>query len=425
MSDLSRRHFLGSTTAISAAWLAASQEPSAAAGATLQGEPPFVPRIAAINSVYRLRSHAYHIVGRFIHGYTRDGFHHQPVGKIVRMFNHQTPRDDLGKETCERHGIELCRSAAEALGGDRGLDVDAVLLIIEHGDYPLNERGQILYPRFELFEEITAAFRKSGRSVPVFCDKHLSYDFEKAARMIAASRELQFPMMAGSSLPVTWRMPELEFPRETPLREAVVTFGYDRSTAEVYLFHALEVLQCMVERRRGGETGVRAVRCLQGPAVWKALDDGAISRELVQTALDRAPGSNVGPMRENVKNPLAILLDYADGTRGAVLNLIEQTSDFAFAAHVEGQPRPLSTCFILPPPPGARFFNPLCWHIEQFFRTRAPTYPVERTWLTSTVLDLALRSLEQQAPRTDAALQIRYQPPATGGFFRGPYVDLA
>jgi hypothetical protein len=381
-------------------------------------------RVAAVNSIFRLRSHAYHIIGRMVFGFQKDGIFHQPNLKVVRMYDDQQPPDDLGPSFCSRHGIDLVQSPSAALEGPAGLDIDAIALIIEHGDYPVNEFGQILYPRYELFQQIVEVFRKSGKSVPVFCDKHLSYDHRKAADMVATAKKMGFGLMAGSSLPVTWRVPQVELPRESPIEEAVVAFGYDRSHAEIYLFHALECLQCLFERRRGGETGVKSVECLQGPAVWKACDDGRISWPLVAEAIGRSPSANVGPIRENVLKPLAILVEYADGTRGAVLNLIEAVSDFCFAGRLKGQAEPVSFYFDLPLPPGARFFDPLTWHIEQFFHTGTPPYPIERTLLTSTVLDLALHSLKDGSqPISSPFLDIRYQPSATSGFFRGPVAD--
>ena len=380
-------------------------------------------RVAAINSVYRLRSHAYHICGRVIHGFQRDGFHHQPALKLVRMYNDQYPADDLGREYGKRYGVEVCETVEQTLGGASTMDVDAVLLIIEHGDYPVNERGQVQYPRAELFEKIVQVFRKSGRTAPVFVDKHLSYDREKATRMVATSREMGFGLMAGSSLPVTWRRPELEPPLGTPWTEGVATFGFDRGPPEIYLFHALEVLQCMLERRSGGETGVAAVECLKGEAVWNAIDSGRISRRLVDSAIARSPSNNVGPLRENVREPLAILVEYRDGTRGAVLNLIEQVSDFAFAGFRRGSDNPISTCFYLPIPPGARFFDPLTWNIEKFFLAGRPPYPVERTLLTSAVLDAGLQSLQERRKVADHSLDVRYAAPEDSGFFRGPIPD--
>lgn len=384
-----------------------------------------LPRVAAINSIYRLRSHAYHIAGRFIHGYTINGLHHQPPFRLVRMFNHQQPPDDLGREVCQKHGIELCSSVAQALGGDT-LDVDAVLLIIEHGDYPLNERNQIQYPRFEMFQEILDVFRKGGLTAPVFVDKHLSFDHQKAAKMVAASRELKFGLMAGSSLPVTWRIPEFNPPLGTPFEEGLAVIGYDRSTWEIYLFHVLEVLQCMMERRNRhiGETGVKSVQTLSGDAVWKAGDEGRWSWTLLEHALSRCPSRNYGRVREQVKNPLVTLIEYADGAKGAVFNLVEATSDFAFAGRIKGQAEPASTCFYLPAPPGARFFDPLTFNIEKFFESGRPSYPVERTLLTTTICDHAIRSQHDGGKIiSDPSLLIRYQAPEDDGHFRGRFID--
>ena len=424
---LSRRDFVAASSlglagvgAMSLGPNAVAQEQAVRAG-VVAGKRP---RVAAINSIYRLRSHAYHIAGRLIHGYTRNGFHHQPPFELVRMWNHQQPENDLGPSVCKTHGIELAKSIPEALGGKNGLDVDAVLLIIEHGDYPVNERGQVLYPRAEFFDQIVEVFRKAGRSVPVFVDKHLSYDHLLAAKMVATAKELKFGLMAGSSLPVTWRKPEIEPTVGTPFKEAVVTFGFDRGSVEIYLFHALEVLQCMLERRAGGETGVKSIEFLQGDAVWKAGDAGRWSWRLMNAALSRCPSTNVGPVRENVLKPQAVLVEYLDGTRGAVLNLIEQTSEFAFAANIEGRAEPLSSCFYLPAPPGARFFDPLMYNIEKFFASGTPPYPVERTLLTSTMTDLATLSQHQGGQViTNPALAVKYSAPADSGFFRGPYVD--
>ncbi|HVX11535.1 MAG TPA: hypothetical protein VHC22_10170 [Pirellulales bacterium] len=382
-----------------------------------------LPRVAAINSIYRYKSHAYHIAGRFVHGYTREGVHHQPPFQLVRMYNDQYPADDLGREICRRHQVELTKTVAEALGGEE-LDVDAVLLICEHGDYPVNEFGQILYPRYELFQQIVEVFRRSGRSVPVFVDKHLSYDHRRAAEMVATARTLGFGLMAGSSLPVTWRRPEIEPALETPFTEGLLLYGYDRNIDEIYWFHALESLQCMLERRTGGETGVKTVECLAGDAVWRAGDAGRWSWKLFHAAAGRSPSYNIGDPRENVPSPKAILIEYHDGTRGAVLNLPEQLSDMNFAGTVSGHDEPVSTDFYLPAPPGARFFDPLVANIEKFFASGKSPYPVERTLLTSTLLDLALHSLaDGSKPIASDALNISYHAPADSGFFRGRYTD--
>ena len=421
--EICRRSFLASAAGIASTSLVSGTEPEGKSGGT-ELHPRRKPRVVAINSVYRLRSHAYHIAGRFIHGYTRNGFHHQPPFELVRMWNHQQPTGDLGPSVCELHGIELCKTIPQALGEKQGLDVDAILLIIEHGDYPVNARGQLLYPRYEFFQQIVDVFKKTGRTVPVFVDKHLSYDHRLAAKMVQTARDMKFGLMAGSSLPVTWRRPEIEPTLGTPFKEGLVCFGYEGKSVEIYLFHALEVLQSMLERRKGGETGVKSVEFLQGDAVWAAGDEERWSWRLLDAALARCPSKNTGPVRENVLNPQALLIEYEDGTHGAIQNLLEQTSDFGFAATIEGWSETLSSCFVLPAPPGARFFDPLTYNIERFFTTGTSPYPVERTLLTSTMTDLAMLSLHEGSRIVaDPALRVKYAPPKESGFFRGPYVD--
>ena len=408
-----RRDFLIKSAALAGAAFAGNPQAGAAPDAPRKGG-----RIAMINSEYRFKSHAYHFGRRFMEGYEREGFHHQPSQTVVRMFNDKHPANDLSAADAKMFHFEQCNSVADALGGKGKVDVDAVLLVIEHGDYRTNEFGQILYPRHEKFMEIVAAFEAAGRAVPVFVDKALSYDHRKAKEMVETARRMKFGLMAGSSLPVTWRRPELELPLGTPIKEGLVAFGYDRSLSEVYFFHALETLQCMMERRTGGETGVRRVTMLTGDDVWKAGDEGRWSWSLLDAALGRNPSTNTGTARANVVAPEAILVEYSDGTRGAALNLVEQVVDFTFAGRIEGRDAPVSTLFELPGI--GRFFDTLVWNLEKFLAAGQPPYPVERTLLTSTMLDFAVHSRKAKgAPQVSEFLDVRYQAPADSGYVRG------
>src|SRR6266699_252238 len=112
--------------------------------------------------------------------------------------------------------------------------------------------------------------------------------------MVDKSRELMFPFMAGSSIVTTWRRPALRLPRNGDQVEAV-QIGY--GPLEGYGFHELEGLQCMVERRKGGETGVAAVQCLKGEEMWKALDAGRWSKKLLEAALELVPAHATGDYR--------------------------------------------------------------------------------------------------------------------------------
>jgi hypothetical protein len=437
-----RRAFLGAAGASVglAGWTLADEPgrfPYALGGPP--AEPGPRPKLAAITTTYHYLSHAYHIVGRFLDGFqVHDGRgFHRPPFDIASLFIEQTPPGDLGRAKAERHGVRLSPTIHDALTlGTGALAVDGVLLIAEHGDYPLNDKLQKLYPRARFFRDVLDVFRTSGKSVPVFIDKHLSYDRAEARRMVEDAREWKVPLMAGSSLPVTWRLPALELPLGGPILDAVVA---SRGEIEIFGFHALESLQCMVERRdrKGKPQGVSAVTCLEGDAVWKAGDDGLWSWDLLNSALSRSHTLNPGDVRQNTRDfvpppgrptflrtPLAFVVEYADGLRATALILNGHVDDTTFAGKL-GDGKPASTLLYLPAPPGANFFTPLVLRIEDFFRTGTSPYPVERTQLTGGILDAALESRLRGSKRieTPDLASIDYKAPADSGFIRSPVAN--
>ena len=174
---ISRRYLL--RTAPAALW------PASAAGRK---------RTAVIVTEYRLDSHADVIAGRLIKGYEYEGKRREPAVHVVSMYTDQVPQNDLSRGLAAKYGFKIYPTVRQALtlDGDK-LAVDSVVLIGEHGNYPDNERGQKLYPRYPLYQQIVEVFRASGRSVPVYCDKHFSTDWTKAKQMYDESRELRFP----------------------------------------------------------------------------------------------------------------------------------------------------------------------------------------------------------------------------------------
>jgi hypothetical protein len=437
--QVTRRHFNSAAAAVTGGILLGG---SAFAQDRLRTNPPSrtAPsrkKIVVVTTAYYYLSHAYHICGRFLNGYLRDGKLQHSDFAIAGMYVEQQKENDLSRELSEKHGFTIHASVEGALtlGGDK-LAVDGVLLIGEHGDYPYNEKGQKQYPRYELFQKIVEVFRKSARSVPVFCDKHLSYDRKNARAMVATARQLGFPLMAGSSLPITWRRPELELPLGAPIREALVA---SRGELEIFGIHALEALQCMVERRMRGQQGVKAVTCLEGDAVWKAGDAGAWSWELLEHAIGRSASRNVGDIRENcrhfrpatgnlkfVLSPVAFLIEYRDGLRATVLIVNGHVDDTTIAVRVDGEAKPVSTLFYLPPPPGAAFLEALTLKIEDFLTTGRQPYPVERTLLTGGILDVTLESRVRGHVRLETPdLDVAYDPPKDSGFLRGDYAAPA
>ena len=379
-------------------------------------------------------SHAQHIVDRFLDGYGWNGRHHYPPMDLVSLYVDQVREDDLSAERARRFpSMKVFPTVAEALTlGGSDLGVDGILLIGEHGDYPKNDKGQTLYPRYELFEQIVAVFRSSGRSVPMFNDKHLSWNWDRARRMYDTSREMGFAFMAGSSLPVTWRTPSLDLPFGARLREALC-IGY--GGVDSYDFHALETLQCMAERRSGGEKGVRWLQAFRGDAFWEAHARGLWSPRLFEAALCRShtltpsrPGFNhifpaLDEMKVLVADPVAYHYEHLDGLVSTMILLNGLVQDFNFAAWVEGRGEPLSTQMYLPMPPGrttlANFFSPQVNHIERMFLSRQASYPVERTLLTTGLVEAGVESLFQdQALQVTPHLEIRYRPPAASTFWR-------
>ena len=347
------------------------------------------PRIAAIITEYRPLSHADVIVTRFIQGHvlgtdTTYGARTQ----IASMYVDQFPKGDLSRPVGNQYGIPIKDSIESALTLDTDqLAVDGVLIIGEHGNYPHNEKGQHMYPRRRMFEEVVATFEKTGEAVPVFNDKHLGFAWKDAKWMYDKSRELEFPLMAGSSLPTTWRRPDLELPNGVELDEALA-IGY--GGLEAYGFHALETLQCMIEHRKGGETGVRSVRCLEGDDVWKVAERGEWSRELLTAALDSVDNKLVGSPEKNCKNPAVYLIEHVDGLRSSIVMLSGYNNAFAFACRRKNGKVDATHFWLQEPRYG--HFSYLTHNIETMFLTGKETYPPERTLMTTGVLDAVMTS---------------------------------
>ena len=141
-----------------------------------------------------------------------------------------------------------------------------------------------------------------------------------------------------------------------PVREAMcVAFG----GVDSYDVHAIETVQCMVERRKGGETGVEWLQAYRGENFWKAHEQGVWSPALFKAALCRSETLKSGregftgvyPTLEQMKaltrNPVAYQYQHKDGLRSTIMLMNGLVKDFNFAAAIEGQPKPLSTMMYL------------------------------------------------------------------------------
>ncbi len=400
-------------------------------GISTGAEAPRRPRVAVIFTVLRFRSHAFNILENFLGPYYFNGELTDPGVDVVSLYADQFPHDDMARAVSGKFKIPLFGSIGDALRvGGRDLNVDAVLSIGEHGDYPYNERGQHLYPRKRLFDAAFAVMQESGRFVPFFNDKHWSYRWDWTHEMFGKAREHGMPIMAGSSVPLAERRPPLELPAGCEIDEAVSIHG---GGLESYDFHGLEVLQSLVEQRRGGETGIAQVELLTGDAFEAAKRDGRWSQELVDAAMQAEQAMNAKrqgrpttgvlatppaskqageqPQPPRPSGDYAISVTYLDGLKGTVLKIGSSSDRWNFACRLKGEDRPRATAFFNSPWGNRGLFKGLSHAIQHLFITGREPYPAERTLLTTGAVEAVMHSFEQNGKAIDTPhLQIAYQP---------------
>ena len=366
--------------------------------------------VAAVITSYSPNSHADVIVGKVLEGWRQDGGP-GPDLEIVSMFTDQVPKNDMSRSLAEKHGFRICQTIDEAITlGTGEVQVAGVLSIGEHGDYPLTkDTQQKMYPRRRFFDEIAASFQRAGSVAPVFNDKHLSYNFADAQHMVETSRTMQIPLMAGSSIPVAWRRPPLALPIGCEI-EAPIGVGY--GGWEAYGFHAIEGLQCMIERRKGGESGVSSVQAVRSEKVWKAEQEGRWSKALLEAALAVMPNTRAGRLEDKLRPTSPFyLFEHSDGLKSAVAMTDMVTQHFGFAAKLKGQTDPIAVCFELEYDKPFGHFAYLLRAIDKMFQTGRPSYPVERTLLTTGLTDSVMHSLAEDGKRLETPqLRIAYQP---------------
>lgn len=404
-----RRTFLNSASAFTAAGLPIGTRPGAM-------------RLAILASRWTPGSPARQVADRFLIGYPREGKWHRPAMDVVSLHVDRTPEADQSRERAVEFGFRIYPSVAQTLrcGGDR-LAVDGVLMLAGQGeDSGSGPSGS------DLLEPMLKVFEEDRRAVPVYWDEPLG--LAQARKMVEASRRLGFPVLAGSSLPMTWRLPPLELPAGCRVEQALmVGIGLGRSDR----FRALETLQAMVERRRGGETGVGSVQWVGGQAVWRTGSSDRWSRELLQAAVARSDSLqgetlkdgrprdlvDSGALPRLVEHPEACLVDYADGVRAAVLMLNGAVGDFTFAARLRDVSGVASTQFLLPPEPNRAGSACLAARIEDLIQSaRSPVRP-ERAWIAAGILDRWMESKNKGGLTLETPeLTIEYRPSAESCF---------
>jgi hypothetical protein len=375
-------------------------------------------RVAAVVTIYRYNSHADVILGKILEGWKQDGGA-GPQLELVSLYVDQFPADDMSRKLAERFGFRLCSTIEETLtlGGNQ-LAVDGVISIGEHGDYPWNAKEQHLYPRRRFFAAIADTFEKCGSVVPVFNDKHPGPEWGDAVWMYQRAKELQIPWMAGSSLPVSYRQPDQTLRWQDEV-SACVAIGY--SGLDIYGFHTLDFMQCLLERRKGGELGVEWVQSLPTSKIGEWLDQGLMDSKLLDEALAVTGGDRVKLLQSPPTDGALFVIQYRDGLKVPVLMLPGNAQGIGTAIRTKSSDV-IATRTEERPDPRHPHFAYLLKGIEKMFHTGKPSYPVERSLLTAGILDRLLTSRHQQNVRLETPeLAIEYKPVDYG---YAPHLEL-
>ena len=379
-----------------------------AAGAD-EDKPNRRPKVAVVFTVFTRRSHGHVLLENFLRPYLFNGKKTDPGVDMVAWYGDQFPDGDMAREAAKKYKIPIYKTIDQALcRGGKQLAVDAVLLIGEHGNYPVNELGQREYPRKRFFDAAVAVMKRSGRFVPIFNDKHLSYRWDWAKEMYDQAKELGIPFLAGSSVPLAERRPPLELPADCQIEEAVSIHG---GPVESYDFHGLEVLQSMVEARRGGETGISSVEFLPTAAMQKVFREQPQLNQLALAAMKAELGEEPSSMLKVAGNtPHAIRVHYKDGLKATVLRVGSSSTRWNFACRLKDDPKILATSFYTGPWRNRNLFKALAHAIQRNFIERKAPYPIERTLLTTGMTEAVMRSRHEGKPLATPHLELAYAP---------------
>lgn len=392
---ISRRKFLGTASTV-----------------PLLKSPPRLPTvdkgekgIAIIATEWAFESLAQQVGDSFLMGYPYEGKWHQPRARVRSVYVERNPSSPLIRQRSDEFGMVLYPTISETLRcGKSSIGVDAVLVLADSGSKPrLTQSDREMCDRYRYFQQIVKIFHEEQKALPLYFSHFLSDYFKESEIILSTSHKIGSPLMTGSTTPLTWRMPECDLPYGRAVKEAVVVTGRDSEAAE---FEALEAMQGMLERRRGGETGVRSVQLLQGDPVWQAASEGRWSQTLLEAALSRSDKLlgitlkdarpqdlvNSGVLPEIVDHPRACIIEYIDGLKATLLQLRGAIGDLVFSARLAGRTSPLATQFLTVPMTSGSHSSCLVTKIEEMVNSGVSPCPAERGWLVRGVLEKAEES---------------------------------
>jgi hypothetical protein len=347
------------------------------------------PRIACLVSYWGLpTSHADWIVNKLLDGYWWRGAHTPSRVEVVSVYIHQLDTSLLGQKVCKAKNIPIFKTVKEAVTlGEKELAVDGVVIVAEHGNYPTDLKGRWLLPRWWIYQQVIQVFEQSKRSVPVFNDKHLSYSWDEAKWMFDKSRELNFPLTGGSSIPTYFRKPEIELAIDTPIKNSIVVGS---AADEGAIFHCIDVLQAFVDRRKGGETGVKAVQSIRGSETWAWVERNAWAGNLLE-AVRKKFDLKPGHFQEGRK-PNVCVVEYNDRSKAAVIS--GEGVGWTYAGEIEGQKDPTIVSMLGWPGPISQYHAANAhehWIVQMMLTGKEP-FNAERLLLSTGIVNYYMES---------------------------------
>ena len=380
---INRREMLGITGMAGLAAL------SGIASGTIAHSVQQRPRIACLVTFWGAPgSHADWIIAKLMDGYWWHGAHTPSRVDVVSVYIHQYDTSGLGQKVCRSKDIPVYKTVEEAVTlGGKDLAVDGVVIVGEHGNYPTDLKGHWLLPRWWIYQQVIRVFEQSKRSVPIFNDKHLSYNWDDAKWMFDKSRELGFSLTGGSSIPFYFRKPEIELPADTPIKNSIVVGG---AVDEGGIFHCIDVLQAFVDRRKGGETGVKSVQSIRGTEAPKWVGNNPWMIRLLNS-IEKNSDMKQGTFQENSKANVCFV-EYNDGTKAAVIS--GNDAGWTYAGEIEGQNDPEIISMLGFPGPYSQYHasNGLPHWITEMMVTGKEPYNAERLLLSTGIVNHYMES---------------------------------
>ena len=366
-------------------------------------------KVAALVADWFHNSHPDVLFTRIFQTYSGDGHGLPSQLQLVSVYRDLPTTNDLSEKYAAQYGFRVVPSIEAALTlGTGKLAVDGVLISTEWAPYPFSDTGQYMYPHRRMFEECVRVFKSSGRVVPIFIDKHLADTWQDSQFIYDTAKQIHIPLMAGSSVPLCLLGSDENVELHAKLKQIV---GMSYHTLTTYGFHGLEMVQALAERRKGGETGIEQVRCLTGHAVFQASGK-EYDPKLFDLALGklepRIPKGKT--VEELVREPVLFIVDYNDGLRANLFTLNGVTGGWS-AAWEYGDGCRAARLFA-----GQNKATPIRfdWQmkgVEDMIITGRPSWPVERTLMTSGTLDAALISKRDGDKLVPTPfLQVSYKP---------------